>query len=139
MPGQLGGAAGPCQVGSTGRQQRGGSYRDCSAAPSQSTWLPCIQSPNEHITRTHLAMLIELAPLSSAADGRRGGTGDGGSGGRQPRLLSGLPGPPLAGLLGLARCSCTLGSCAHCCRLPAPLLPLVVVVLVLDAGHSARA
>lgn len=92
---------------------------------------------DEHTQAAHLAMLMELAPLSSAAEGRRGGGG--GSGGRLPRLLSGLPGPPLAELLGLALCSCTLGSCAHCCRLPAPLLPLVVVVLVLEAGQSALA
>lgn len=75
---------------------------------------------------------MELAPLKSAADGRRGG---GGSDGRLPRP-SGLP--ALAGLPLPGRCSCTADSCADCCRLAAPLLS-VVVVLALEAGSNARA
>ena len=104
------------------------SWFDCQAVPS-CLWLPMLFSPKRAVT-THLAMLMELAPLSSAAEGRRGG-----GGGRAPLPLGlGL----LAGLPPLARCSCTVGSCDHCRRLAAPLLS-VVVVLLLDAGHSTLA
>lgn len=111
------------------------SWFDCQAVPS-CLWLPMLLSPKRAVT-AHLAMLMELAPLSSAAEGRRGG-----GGGRAPLplglgLLAGLL-PLAAGLPPLARCSCTVGSCDHCRRVAAPLLS-VVVVLLLDAGHSTLA
>ena len=142
MKGLRQGGGGGAGVGGAGRRQGQfgrGKARQFQRWQVWQAWLvqPLCPSPApflRHATlaapQAHLAMLIELAPLRSAAEGRRGG----GNGGRPP-LRPGLPAPPPA-----AGSSCTAGSCADGWRLLAGLPPLAVVpVLEEEAGASARA